>query len=204
MARMVRGWSLPFALAAALAVVAGAACGGGDDGPQQGAITDPATVPTVVSISQGTPVRYQIKDGVISTSGGSATLNTGGAATPAAGARTHTIASGEYCSTIAEKYGVTVDAIIKANRGINADCTNLRPGDVIRIPVVTPVGGSGGTGGAATRTPAAGGKTYVVQAGDTCSDIADAHGVDVKQLIALNGLSAACDDLDIGQVLRLP
>lgn len=186
------------------AVVLFAACGGGDDRPRQAAITDPATVPTVVSIGQGSPVVYQIKDGVVSTTGGSATLDTGGQATPAASARTHTVASGEYCSTIAERYGVTVDAIIRANRGINAECTNLRVGDVLRIPVVTQVGGSGGSPATATATPAGGRNTYVVQAGDTCADIAESHGVDVNALIRLNGLSAACDDLDIGQVLRIP
>jgi LysM repeat protein len=158
-------------------------------------------VPTVVSIGQGSPVLYQIKDGVVSTTGGSATLETGGQATPAAGTRTHTIATGEYCSTIAERYGVTVDAIIRANRGINADCTNLRVGDVLRIPVVSPPGGSGTN---PVTTPAAGGKTYVVQSGDTCSGIAESHGVDVNALISLNGISPACDDLDVGDVLRIP
>lgn len=53
-------------------------------------------------------------------------------ATPVAGARTHTIASGDTLTTIAELYGVDVDAIIALNPGITAD--NLPINTVLQIP----------------------------------------------------------------------
>lgn len=48
------------------------------------------------------------------------------------GARTHTVADGDTLSTIAELYGVDVDAIAALNPGITAE--NLPLGTVLQIP----------------------------------------------------------------------
>lgn len=47
-------------------------------------------------------------------------------------------------------------------------------------------------------------RTYTVQKGDTLSSIAAKYGVNTSTLIALNGLSANPDALQVGQVLSLP
>jgi LysM repeat protein/ribosomal protein L40E len=45
---------------------------------------------------------------------------------------------------------------------------------------------------------------YTVVAGDTCSSIALTFNISVQSLIILNNLSAACNNLYIGQVLKVP
>lgn len=58
-----------------------------------------------------------------------------GTPTPRAGAsgRTHKVAPGDTCGAIAASFGVSVDALIRAN-GLDAACTNLQPGQVLTIP----------------------------------------------------------------------
>ena len=91
---------------------------------------------------------------------------------------------------------------MSANRTINQGCTNLRVGDVLRVPGAT-TGGS--SPAAATSTPRPGsGKEYTVKAGDTCSGIAGSYGIAVADLIRVNGLDADCRTLQVGQVLKLP
>jgi LysM repeat protein len=178
------------ALVAAATALLLAACNGGDNGAGTGSrITDPALVPTSTPIQQ--PVTFRIQNDEIQVNAGTGT--TGGAAAP----RTHTVAPGETCAEIAAQYGITVEALIRANRTINADCTNLRAGENVRIPA-PPTAASG------TPTPTGRGQTYQVQPGDTCSDIAANFGVSVEQLISLNGLDPGCRDLQPGDVLQIP
>lgn len=53
----------------------------------------------------------------------------------------------------------------------------------------------------AGKTPA-GGKSYTVKSGDTCSQIAADHGVTVDALIKAN--PTMCDTLNVGDVMRIP
>jgi LysM repeat protein len=178
------------ASAVALGVLTGAACNGGNDGAGTGSrVTDPALVPTSTPILQ--PVTFRIQNDEIQIQAGAGT--TGGAAAP----RTHTVESGQTCAEIAAQYGITVEALIRANRTINADCTNLRAGENIRIPA-PPTAATG------TPTPTGSGRTYTVQPGDTCSDIAANFGVNVDDLVRRNGLDPACRDLRPGDVLQSP
>ena len=63
----------------------------------------------------------------------SGTVTTGGNPTPKPSGKTYTVASGDSCSSIAASYGVPVAQIISLN-GIDADCKNLKIGQVVRIP----------------------------------------------------------------------
>jgi LysM repeat protein len=104
-------------------------------------------------------------------------------ATPAAGqAVTHTVQPGENLFRIAQKYNVTVEALMGAN-GLS-DPDTLSAGQVLVIP-------AGATTGAVT---------YVVQRGDTLFSIATRHETTVDALVALNGLSSA-DAIYVGQSL---
>lgn len=64
----------------------------------------------------------------------------------------------------------------------------------------TPAGGT-----PATPTTGTGAKTYTVVAGDNCGIIAEAHNTTAEQIQALNpAIDAACSNLAVGQVLKLP
>jgi len=199
-----RHWLL-FGATLAVSAFLIAACGGdsGDKNAGKGQrITDPAKVPSSTPI--GNTLTYQIRNDVIIAPG----LTPGsvaGAGTPTSGSSSHTVKSNDTCGSIAAQYGITAAALMNANRTIDANCSNLRPGDVLRIPS----GATGGTttttaGTSATPTAKASGKTYKVQSGDTCDAIAMAYGVDLAKLIALNGFDPNCRNLQPGQVVTIP
>jgi LysM repeat protein len=96
---------------------------------------------------------------------------------------------GETLSQIAERHGVSLERLLRAN-GI-ADPDHVEVGRRLTIPA--------GTGSAAT----AGGGRVTVQAGETLSEIADRHGVSLRRLQEVNGLADA-DHVEIGQSLVLP
>jgi LysM repeat protein len=57
---------------------------------------------------------------------------------PATGAQTYTVQAGDIPLTIAQKFGITVDALLAANPGL--DPRNMHVGDVINIPAPPPGG----------------------------------------------------------------
>lgn len=200
MTGMPSRWIAPLAclLLGALLV----SCGGGsspaDETPR---ITDPNTAPTATALSDA--VKYEIRGGAVSIPDATTTAV---AATPSAsGGGSYTIEPGDSCGAIASKLGITPEELMAANPGINADCTNLQPGQQLNAPGApaqpTPEPGEtpSGDGG----TPSASGEVYVVQPGDTCVDVATSFGVDAEDLRVLNGLDADCS-LSIGQELQIP
>ena len=98
-------------------------------------------------------------------------------------AATYTVRPGDTLSGIAERFGVSLDALIAANPQIS-DPDRIFPGEVITIP----------------RTR----RTYVVQAGDTLSDIAQRFGVGLQALIAANPQISNPDRIFPGQVINIP
>lgn len=179
------------------------ACGGGGDGKSSSGprVTDPAKVPSSTPLVN--PILFTIRlDGQISTSGGP-TITVSPNSTSTA-AKKYTVAAGDTCSAIAQKNGVTVEELLKANRTIDAGCTNIHAGDILTIPgpaTPVPTANTGVIGGPTTRPS---GKTYTVASGDTCSGIAQSYGVKVADLISANGLDADCKSLKPGQVLKIP
>ena len=190
----MRNRILLFAIAVSAVALWSAACGGGGETGGTGSrITDPAAVPTSTPIQN--PVTFRFKNEDIEIAGGGTTT----AGTGTNQAQTHTVAAGETCAEIASRYGISVADLVRVNRTINADCTNLRQGENLRIPSAAPSNASG------TPTPSgASGRTHTVAAGDTCADIAASFGVSVEALISANGLDADCTNLQLGQVLRIP
>jgi LysM repeat protein len=90
--------------------------------------------------------------------------------------------------------------------------------DPARVPSSTPVqnptlykiqgnqvtlagGGTSQLTPVAGKTPA-GGKSYTVKSGDTCSEIAASHGVTLDALVKAN--PTMCDTLNVGDVVRIP
>jgi len=119
---------------------------------------------------------------------------------PAQAAVTYTVKSGDCLWNIANRYGVTVDALKKAN-GLAGDLINI--GQVLTVPV-----------GSSAKAPAPGptvsrgtgvsGKTvdYTVVKGDTLWDLANRFNTTVAAIKGANGLTG--DNLSIGQKLRIP
>ena len=52
---------------------------------------------------------------------------------PPAGGRTHTVAPGEFCASIAQANGMTVAALLAANPTVDAGCTTLQVGQTLNL-----------------------------------------------------------------------
>ncbi|KAF7334663.1 hypothetical protein MVEN_02296800 [Mycena venus] len=99
--------------------------------------------------------------------------------------QTYTVVSGDTCSAIESKTGVSDAQLHQLNPGINSGCTNLQIGQVLCL--------SSGSGCS---------QTYTVVSGDTCSAIESKTGVSDAQLHSLNpAINSGCTNLQIGQVL---
>jgi murein DD-endopeptidase MepM/ murein hydrolase activator NlpD len=112
----------------------------------------------------------------------------------------HVLAKGETLYSLARSYGITVDAIVKANS--IADPSRLRPGMKLLIPGA---GISAENSGAAAASPGEAGAplTYKVAKGDTLFSIARSYGVSVDALRKANKL-APSSVLKYGEKLELP
>ncbi|WP_157060807.1 LysM peptidoglycan-binding domain-containing protein, partial [Hutsoniella sourekii] len=110
---------------------------------------------------------------------------------------TYTVQAGDYYYKIANKYGVTVDALKKAN---NATSNFLQVGDKLVIPGVSnqvrPSQPS------RNQSTGASGGTYTVQAGDYYYKIANKYGVTVDALKKAN--NATSNFLQVGDKLVIP
>ncbi|PYJ55385.1 MAG: hypothetical protein DME24_25045 [Verrucomicrobia bacterium] len=114
-------------------------------------------------------------------------------AAPAA-TREYVVVKHDSFSTIGKKFGVSWNAIAKANPGV--DSTRLKVGQKLVVPAPA----------SATIAAAAAGNSsensYVVKTGDTLHKIARANGTSVNEIKALNGLKT--DRIKVGDKLKLP
>ena len=131
---------LAIVLAVAILTVLVAACGGGDDNSRQGTtgkLTDPGSVPT--ASPWASPPQIVILDpNALTPIGGGATPNSGNGGatepTPVPGhcGPKYKVVSGDYPGLIAQKCGITTEALLQANPGL--DPTALHIGDTLNIP----------------------------------------------------------------------
>jgi surface antigen/phage tail protein X len=98
------------------------------------------------------------------------------------GVTIYTVANGDTISSIAAKYGITVNTILWANDLANAD--SIKPGDQIFILPIA-------------------GLSYVVKSGDTLDSIAAKYKADKTQIIAFNSLPAN-GELKVGDTIVIP
>jgi LysM repeat protein len=124
---------------------------------------------------------------------------------PAAVAQEHTVAAGESFTTIGKKYGVTADAIAKANPGV--DSRKLKINQKLKVPErAAAVAGTTTTTTttSADAVPAAAASmvTYQVKQGDTLIKIAKNHRTTVEKLKAANNLKST--SIRIDQKLKVP
>ena len=118
----------------------------------------------------------------------------------------YVVQNGDYLAKISKKFNVTINSIKQAN-GLKGDL--IRVGQKLKIPGNVDVGEQKAPvvrkAGAAKQPAAAytgATKEYVVKSGDTLGAIAYGHGINIRQLKALNGLTG--DGLKVGQKLKVP
>ncbi len=125
-------------------------------------------------------------------------------------ATTYTVQWGDWLNKIAGQFGVSTQAIIAANPGLNPN--RIYPGQVINIPGATasvPTATPGATPeatstpGTGTPPPSTGPTTYTVQRGDWMYAIARKFGISVAALQAANP-NINPNFLYPGQVLNIP
>ena len=113
-------------------------------------------------------------------------IREGGSVTPPTGATTYTVQRNDNLTEIAARFGTTVNELVRLNNIQNPNL--IYPGQVLVIREVTPPTGA---------------TTYTVQRGDTLSEIAERFGTTVSELVRLNSI-ADRDRIYPGQVLLLP
>ena len=101
----------------------------------------------------------------------------GSAASGGSANKTYTVRGGDNLSSIASKYGTTVDVLVKLNGISNPNL--IYPGQVLTIS---------GTGSSASVTKPAASKVYTVKSGDNLSTIAKRLGTSVDSLVKKNGI----------------
>ncbi len=119
----------------------------------------------------------------------------------------HVVERGDTLSTIARRYGTTVEALASANHMRSR--TMIHPGQVLTVPV--PPGALASTWGSKTRPfreaaardsiPEGDQEIYVVARGDTLGAIADSFRMTLVELRALNDLSPGSSRIYPGQRL---
>lgn len=168
-------------------------------------------------------VRFNVSQGALMTANGLANPNyiyvgqrliipgAGGTATPGPtsapatatsvpAGTTYVVQSGDTLNRIAQKFGVTIAALMSANGLSNANLIYVGQRLIITGGAGTPA--PTGTPVPATATPAPSGSVYIVQAGDTLWRISLKFGVTVAAIKAANGL--ASDNIYVGQGLVIP
>ncbi len=106
-----------------------------------------------------------------------------------AGAASITVKPGDTISGLADRHGVSVNSLMKANGIRNSD--HVEVGQTLRLPI------------GARGVVSAGQGRHTVKGGDTLGGIAAQYRVRERDLIAINNLPSA-DHVELGQTLKLP
>jgi LysM repeat protein len=108
------------------------------------------------------------------------------------GSGNYTVKAGETLSEIADRYGTTVNQLMRLN-GLR-DANDLWAGSRIQVPGASPRSSQAAVNRNASR--------HTVQTGETLSEIADRYGVPMSRLVALNNLGSP-DQLMTGTTLQI-
>lgn len=155
-------------------------------------IVDPTAIPTATNTATVTPTATEIY-----------TFTPSPTLTPLPPIE-YTVREGDTCGGIAFTFGVSTTSIIVLNN-LDANCTLLRIGQVIKVPYPTPTPPPPPTStlepDAATKAacPTA---SYIVQANDTLSSIAANYNVLMADIRAFNNLPT--DNVFLGQTILIP
>lgn len=123
---------------------------------------------------------------------------------PPADPHVYEVRRGDNLSTIAQRYGVTKEALVDLNQLANPDVIVV--GQKLLIPGHADMSAapqSAAPAPASRRPVTAEGASYVVQANDNLSAIAQRYGVSVKAIVEANGLTDP-NRIQVGQSLVIP
>lgn len=155
-------------------------------------VVDPTAVPTATNTATVTPTATEVF-----------TFTPSPTLTPLPPIE-YTVRAGDTCGGIAFTFGVSTQSIIILNN-LDANCTLLRIGQVIKVPYPTPTPPPPPTNtlepDAATQA-ACDKAIYTVQANDTLSSIALNYNVSMADIRAFNNLPT--DNVLLGQTLLIP
>ncbi|KAJ8072754.1 Sle1p [Marasmius tenuissimus] len=111
----------------------------------------------------------------------------------------YTVQSGDSCNAIEKNFKLTSGTVRSLNSLVNAQCTNLYPGQSLCLS--TSSSGSSGSGGGGGTSCS---QTYTVQSGDTCSKIEKNFGLSTGSVIKFNSaINPQCTNMYPGQSLCL-
>ncbi|MBV6500329.1 MAG: hypothetical protein CJBNEKGG_02806 [Prosthecobacter sp.] len=119
-------------------------------------------------------------------------------------ATVHEVSSQENMASVARAYGVTEDAIARANP--SAYASDLRAGERLVIPNprrLPSASSSSSQGGASTTSATVTSGSHIVKKGEMLGRIASSHGVSLSKLMAANGIKNP-NKIVIGQRLIIP
>ncbi|WHP18102.1 lytic transglycosylase domain-containing protein [Cellulomonas sp. ES6] len=152
------------------------------------------TTVSAVRTANGLDSRAFIREGQRLTIPTQRSATTAPAAAPQATGGSHTVASGETVSAIAQRYGTTVAAVVSAN-GLDSRAF-IRVGQTLTIPGATATA-------APAAAPQATGGSHTVASGETVSAIAQRYGTTVAAVVSANGLDSRAF-IRVGQTLTIP
>lgn len=124
--------------------------------------------------------------------------------------QTYTVVSGDSLSKIAERFDITVDALVNYNGWVDGTNHLLLAGDVILIPPNTPVLGAGSAepsnpgSGTPDEPDEATGCTHTISAGENPTKVASKYGLTYDQLQAANPFMDFTTTFIVGDVLTIP
>lgn len=110
--------------------------------------------------------------------------------------RSYNVRAGDTLTRIAEREGVPLEALLRANQ-LDRNSTIY-----IDQSLTIPATGAAPTASTTAASNGGSGREYTVRSGDTLSAIASRHNVSVAQLRASNGISG--DIIRVGQTLLIP
>ena len=154
------------------------------------ATTAPTTEATEAAATEAATEAATPEATVVAEATVAATAEPGAASTPGK----HVVRAGENLFRIALRYGVTVEAVAKANGITNAALIYV--GQVLTIPGGTP-------GGTPPAPPSGGEKVHIVQPGENLFRIALKYNYSQYYLAQYNGI-ANPSLIYVGQVIRIP
>ena len=108
-----------------------------------------------------------------------------------------TVKDGETLSEIADRYGMSVNELVRLNDLSNAD--HVETGSTLRVKASAVASYGAADGPSSYRK---GASEHVVQPGQNLSSIAEGYGVPMSRLVAINGLQDA-NHVEVGMRLRL-
>ncbi len=108
-----------------------------------------------------------------------------------------TVKDGQTLSEIADRYGMSVNELMRLNDLSNAD--HVETGSTLRVKASAVASSRSADGPSSYRK---GAREHVVQPGENLSTIAEGYGVPMSRLVAINGLPDA-NHVEVGMRLRL-